>query len=68
MTALEIAAIEHLLAVCSRLHNAYFNMRLREQLAGKLRIDSSRWDARLGELLDALSDAQSDVEDMLVSQ
>ena len=51
MTALEIASIEHLLAVCQR-------------------IQASGWppDESGLDLLDALSDAQSDVENLLLAQ
>lgn len=54
MTALEIAAIEHLLAVCQRVHAEW----------GGLGDD----DAGISWLLTELSDAQSDIEDLLVSQ
>ena len=54
MTALEIAAIEHLLAVCQRVHAEW----------GGLGDD----DAGISWLLTTLSDAQSDVENLLLAQ
>ena len=50
MTALEIAAIEQLLAVCQRIHTEWMVLGLED------------------ELLTTLSDAQSDVENLLLAQ